>query len=77
MKSHSNKDDSVDLASMMGLEPLKIAEVKIQPFEKQNPGTRNLKKTIKTFMQDQYFNNFVQFTFGSFAKTGTGFIIGI
>ena len=40
-----------------------MSEIKTQPFEGQKPGTSGLRKTVQTFTQAHYLENFVQAIF--------------
>ncbi|RLN50581.1 hypothetical protein BBJ29_009307 [Phytophthora kernoviae] len=57
------KDTTVDLTEQKGLGKLKVDTVKTAPFQDQKPGTSGLRKKTKTFMSDNYLQNFVQAVF--------------
>ncbi|KAH7481769.1 hypothetical protein KRP22_015080 [Phytophthora ramorum] len=57
------KDTTVDLTEQKGLGKLKVSTVKTAPFQDQKPGTSGLRKKTKTFMSDNYLQNFVAAVF--------------
>ena len=57
--------------------PIKIQPVKTQAFTDQKPGTSGLRKTVHTFKQTDYLQNFVQSIFNCLPKlAGSTLIVG-
>uniref|UniRef100_T1J6R3 phosphoglucomutase (alpha-D-glucose-1,6-bisphosphate-dependent) n=1 Tax=Strigamia maritima TaxID=126957 RepID=T1J6R3_STRMM len=51
---------------------LKVVNVPTKPFDGQIPGTSGLRKSVKTFMQSHYTENFVQCTLSAIGDELTG-----
>ena len=57
--------------------PIKLQPVKTQPFTDQKPGTSGLRKTVNTFKQTDYLQNFVQSIFNCLPDlAGSTLIVG-
>ena len=57
--------------------PIKIQPVKTQAFTDQKPGTSGLRKTVHTFKQTDYLQNFVQSIFNCLPELpGSTLILG-
>lgn len=75
------ENTTIDLTESLSTFPLTSSIVSTTPYTDQKPGTSGLRKATRTFMKENYLENFVQATFNALKSEGidvtkSGLLIG-